>query len=62
MNERSLSIAEFGERHGICRVTIYKLISSGALRAVKIGRRTVIPAAAEQNWLASLQPVNKSAA
>ncbi len=56
------SIAEFCERHSISQTTVYKLINVGALKAVKICRRTVIPMSAEAEWLASLPAAGKSAA
>jgi excisionase family DNA binding protein len=38
-------IDEAAERVGVSRVTIYKLIAAGKLKAIKIGRCTVIKAA-----------------
>ena len=45
-----LSIAEFSLRNGICRTKVYDEIRSGRLRAVKVGRRTLISLDAERDW------------
>src|SRR5262249_54843585 len=42
MNNRALTIKEFCDRYGICRETAYQQIRAGKLRAVKLGRRTVL--------------------
>lgn len=39
-------IDEVAELAGISRATIYRLIATGKLRTIKIGRRRLIPAAA----------------
>lgn len=44
------SIKEFGLSNGICRSKVYAEIKSGQLKAVKIGRRTLITDEAEQEW------------
>lgn len=48
-------------RLGLCRATIYSLISSGALTARKLGRRTLIERTEQLRWLTSL-PVMGAAA
>jgi excisionase family DNA binding protein len=53
-HNRALSIKEFCERYGICLATAYTHIRSGKLRAVKLGRRTVLLAPDVEAWLASL--------
>lgn len=39
---------------GVCRSTLYKAMSKGALPATKLGKRTLIMSDALQAWLASL--------
>jgi excisionase family DNA binding protein len=57
MNEVSLlSIREFSARYSVGRSTVYRLIGSGALQAVKIGKRTMIRRADAEAWVASLEP------
>ena len=54
MNNRALTINEFCDRYGICRETAYQQIRTGKLRAVKLGRRTVLLAPDVDAWAASL--------
>jgi excisionase family DNA binding protein len=49
-----LTVNQFCRRHEIGRTKFYELLRSGMLRAKKIGRKTVILAADELAWLASL--------
>lgn len=51
---RVLSIAEFVELYGISRAKTYQLLNAGELRAVKVGRRTLIPVAAAEAWFHDL--------
>lgn len=50
----AFDISGFSARYGIGRSKVYDEISSGRLRALKIGRRTVILETDAQSWLASL--------
>ena len=55
MNDRSaLTINEFCERYSIGRVKAYEEINAGRLLVAKLGRRTIIPVANADRWLASL--------
>lgn len=54
---RALSIDAFCSRYGIGRTTAYQEIAAGRLRAVKVGRRTLITRDAAEAWLASLPSV-----
>lgn len=51
---RVLSIAEFVEVYGISRAKTYQLLNAGELRAVKAGRRTLIPVSAAEAWFNDL--------
>ena len=54
MDSRALTINEFCDRYGICRETAYQQIRTGRLRAVKVGRKTLIMHADAEVWAASL--------
>ena len=57
MNEKSLlSIREFGVSYNVGRSTVYRLIGSGDLLAVKRGKRTMIRRIDADTWMASLKP------
>jgi excisionase family DNA binding protein len=51
---RAMSIAEFSERYGPGRTTIYEEIKLGRLRARKCGKRTFITEDDAEDWLQSL--------
>lgn len=51
----SLSIEELALVEGLGRTSVYKEIGAGRLRALKVGRRTIITAEARQEWKARLQ-------
>jgi excisionase family DNA binding protein len=57
MEKRALSISEFCGRYGIGRTTTYEEIQSGRLRAVKVGRRTLVTESDAESWLATLTNV-----
>jgi hypothetical protein len=48
----ALSINDFCNAYGIGRTLAYAEIKAGALKPVKIGRRTLIPVTAAADWLA----------
>jgi excisionase family DNA binding protein len=54
---RASSILDFRARYGLGHATVYRLIANGRLRAVKLGRRTLILAEDEAAWLKSLPEV-----
>ena len=51
---RAFSIREFCDRYSIGRTRAYEEIAAGRLRAVKVGRRTLIPKDSAEAWLAAL--------
>lgn len=51
---QALSIAEFVEAYRISRAKTYQLLNAGELRAVKAGRRTLIPVSAAEAWFNNL--------
>ncbi len=57
MNEKlAFSIAEVCATANLGRTTTYHLIKIGALRAVKVGRRTVVLAEDLNRFLSNLPP------
>ena len=61
-DRRSSTPKDFRARHGnMAHTTFYELIKKGQLRAVKIGRKTVVLDEDEAAWLASLQPIKSAA-
>jgi excisionase family DNA binding protein len=58
-SRRAFSISEFCVRYGIGRTNAYQEIATGRLRAVKVGRRTLITHDAAEAWLAALPEFNR---
>lgn len=57
MQKRAFSISEFCSRYGIGRTKAYEEIASGHLRAVKVGRRTLITESDAESWLVALAKI-----
>ncbi|GGE43190.1 hypothetical protein GCM10011367_17350 [Marinicauda pacifica] len=51
---RALTIADFVRAYGISRAKTYELLKAGELRAVKVGRRTLVPVTAAEAWFNAL--------
>ena len=58
----ALSVEDFCNSYGVGKTTAYEEINSGRLRAVKAGRRTLIPEQSAADWLRSLEPVTAASA
>lgn len=46
MAEKLLTVAEVAERWRVSKMTVYRMVHSGALRSMKVGRSFRIPASA----------------
>jgi excisionase family DNA binding protein len=57
---RMLSVQKAAGELGISRSLTYELLSSGALRSVKIGRRRLVPREAIETYIASLPPAARA--
>jgi excisionase family DNA binding protein len=57
-NKRALTVDEFGEIYGPGRTTTYELIKGGHLKALKLGRKTLILRESADAWLESLPALN----
>lgn len=55
------TIDDAAHRLGISRALAYQQIRAGELRAVKIGKKTLITRADQQAWLDSLPQLNTAA-
>lgn len=52
--KNALSINDFCERYDVGRTYTYQELASGRLRALKAGRRTIIPVSEAERWLEAL--------
>jgi excisionase family DNA binding protein len=57
-----LTIPGFCQRYGVSRSTAYRLLSTGELKAVKVGRLTRIRDEDAARWVANLAAYGSSAA
>ena len=48
------SVAVAAKRVGLSRSGLYLELKAGRMRALKAGRRTIVPRAAQADWLANL--------
>jgi hypothetical protein len=57
MTDRQLyTVKEFCHRNSIGKTTFFELVKTGAVRTVKLGVKTLVPAESEREWHASLNP------
>jgi excisionase family DNA binding protein len=54
MHPPALTLKDFCDAYRVCRETAYQQIRTGRLRAVKLGRKTLILRADAEVWAASL--------
>ena len=59
-SRRAFSIREFCRQYSVGRTNAYQEIAAGRLRAVKVGRRTLITHDDAEAWLAALPVANTS--
>jgi len=53
-NREAFAVREFCARYGICRDTFYSEVKRGRLRALKLGKKTIVLRADAEVWAASL--------
>jgi excisionase family DNA binding protein len=53
MSKAAFSMEDFCNSYSVGKTTVYEEISWGRLRAVKVGRRTLIPLTSADEWLKS---------
>lgn len=56
MQTELLTIPEFCRTANVGRTNAYRLINEGSIKAVKVGKKTLIPRVAMESWIAALQP------
>ncbi len=56
MQTELLTIPEFCAQVNVGRTNAYRLINEGQVKAVKLGKKTLIPRAEMLKWIESLQP------
>ena len=62
MNIReAFAVREFCARYGICRQTFYDEVHRGRLRAVKLGKKTLVLRADADAWVATMPALDLSA-
>jgi excisionase family DNA binding protein len=54
MSPPAMTLKDFCDAYRVCRETAYQQIRTGRLRAVKVGRKTLIMHADAEVWAASL--------
>jgi excisionase family DNA binding protein len=57
MEKRAFTLSDFCTRYGIGRTKAYDEIASGRLRAVKVGRRTLVTESDAETWLVALPKI-----
>jgi excisionase family DNA binding protein len=53
-DREAFSVREFCSRYGICRQTFYDEVHRGRLRAVKLGKKTLVLRADADAWVATM--------
>jgi excisionase family DNA binding protein len=53
---RLSTISDFSRLFGVGRTMVYQLVGTGELRAVKVGRRTLIDIESASAWANNLPP------
>ena len=53
-NREAFAVREFCARYGICRDTFYSEVKRGRLRALKLGKKTIVLRPDADAWAASL--------
>jgi excisionase family DNA binding protein len=50
----AFAVREFCDRYGICRDTFYSEVKRGRLRALKVGKKTLVLKSDAESWAKSL--------
>jgi hypothetical protein len=60
-NRDAFAIREFCSRYGICRDTFYAEVRRGRLRALKLGKKTIVLKVDAESWAKSLPALELAA-
>jgi excisionase family DNA binding protein len=58
----AFAVREFCARYGICRQTFYDEVHRGRLRAVKLGKKTIVLRGDAEAWQSSLPALDLATA
>jgi excisionase family DNA binding protein len=53
-SKEAFAVREFCDRYGICRDTFYSEVKRGRLRALKVGKKTLVLKSDAESWAKSL--------
>ncbi len=51
LEDKGLSVSEAGKRIGVSKSTAWRLVQSGLLRSVRVGKRVIVPVSATNEFL-----------
>jgi excisionase family DNA binding protein len=57
----AFAVREFCDRYGICRDTFYSEVKRGRLRALKLGKKTLVLKSDAESWAKSLPELRAAA-
>jgi excisionase family DNA binding protein len=57
-DREAFAVREFCARYGICRQTFYDEVKRGRIKAVKLGKKTLVLRSDAEAWRASLPPLD----
>jgi excisionase family DNA binding protein len=60
-NREAFAVREFCARYGICRDTFYEEVRRGRLRALKLGKKTIVLKVDAESWAKSLPALQPAA-
>lgn len=56
-NREAFAVREFCARYGICRDTFYEEVRRGRLRALKLGKKTIVLKVDAESWATPQSPI-----
>lgn len=59
--KEAYAVSEFCDRYGICRDTFYSEVKRGRLRALKLGKKTLVLKSDAESWAKSLPALDLAA-